>query len=115
MSLNITPLQDRVLVLREAKETKTQGGILLAGLTQELPALGKVLAVGKKVEEVSVGDSVAFGQYSGSPLKVDGQEYLILKENDIFAVVAQLVEQGTCNAQVSGSMPADSTTHGKAN
>ncbi len=96
MTINIRPLHDRVVIRRVEEETKTAGGILLPGSAAEKPSQGEVLAVGNgqinesgsvRVLDVKVGDKVLFGQYAGSTVKVDGEELLIMKESDIFAVI----------------------------
>ena len=94
--MNIRPLQDRVVVRRTEEETKSAGGIVLPGSATEKPSQGEVLAVGpgKKLENGSVqpvdlkaGDKVLFGQYSGSTVKIDGEELLIMSESEVFGVV----------------------------
>ena len=96
MTINIRPLHDRVVVRRVEEETKTAGGILLPGSAAEKPSQGEVLAVGNgqinengvvRALDIKVGDKVLFGQYAGSAVKVDGEELLIMKESDIFAVI----------------------------
>ena len=96
MTINIRPLHDRVVIRRVEEETKTAGGILLPGSAAEKPSQGEVLAAGNgqinesgsvRVLDVKVGDKVLFGQYAGSTVKVDGEELLIMKESDIFAVI----------------------------
>lgn len=91
MGLNVTPLADRVLVEPAAAEEKTVGGIIIPDTAKEKPKRGKVIAVGAgKPDEpmtVKVGDEVLYGQYSGTEIKVDGGDYLIMKENDIYAIV----------------------------
>lgn len=91
MGLNLKPLADRVLVEPAAAEEKTAGGIIIPDAAKEKPRKGVVVAVGdgKKDEPlvVKVGDNVLYGQYSGTDLKVDGVDYLIMKESDIYAVV----------------------------
>src|SRR5207249_1418194 len=95
--MKIRPLQDRVIVkrLEEAVE-KTKGGIIIPDTAKEKPQQGKVIAVGKgKVNEdgkvlpldVKVGDRILFGKYSGSEIKIDGEEHLIMREEDILGVV----------------------------
>ncbi|MFH1190283.1 MAG: co-chaperone GroES [Candidatus Omnitrophota bacterium] len=94
--MKIQPLADRIMVkVLEAKEV-TKGGIVLPDTAQEKPQEAEVMAVGKgktttegKVvaPEVKVGDKILFGKYSGTEIKVDGNEYLILKEEDILAIV----------------------------
>jgi len=95
--MKFTPLHDKVLVKRTEEEEKSAGGIVLPGSATEKPSQGEVVAVGpgKKTENgdvspvgVSVGDTVIFGQYGGNEIKIDGDEYLILSESDIFGVVS---------------------------
>ena len=95
--MKFTPLHDKVLVKRTEEEEKSAGGIVLPGSATEKPSQGEVIAVGpgKKSENgdvspvgVSVGDTVIFGQYGGNEIKIDGEEYLILSESDIFDVVS---------------------------
>ena len=95
-TMNIRPLHDRVVVRREEEETKSAGGIVLPGSATEKPSQGEVLAVGAgKVTEsgevrpldVKVGDKILFGQYSGSTVKIDGEELLIMSENEIFGIL----------------------------
>ncbi|OUS08794.1 co-chaperone GroES [Gammaproteobacteria bacterium 42_54_T18] len=94
--MNIRPLHDRVVVRRKEEETKSAGGIVLPGSATEKPSQGEVLAVGAgKVTEsgevrpldVKAGDKVLFGQYSGSTVKIDGEELLIMSENEIFGIL----------------------------
>ncbi|WP_111657231.1 co-chaperone GroES [Isoalcanivorax indicus] len=94
--MKIRPLHDRVVVRRAEEETKSAGGIVLPGSAAEKPARGEVLAVGNgKITEsgdvrpldVKVGDQVIFGQYAGSTVKLDGEELLVMSENEILAVV----------------------------
>ena len=94
--MNIRPLQDHVVVRRMEEETKSAGGIVLPGSAAEKPSRGEVLAVGpgKKKEDgglmpvdLKVGDKVLFGQYSGSTVKVDGEELLIMSESEVFGVI----------------------------
>jgi chaperonin GroES len=95
--MKIRPLHDRVVVRRKEEETTTAGGILLPGSAKEKPSQGEVLAVGNgrildngdvRPVDLKVGDVVLFGQYSGSTVKVDGEELLIMSESDVFGVVA---------------------------
>ncbi len=95
--MKFTPLHDKVLVKRTEEEEKSAGGIVLPGSAAEKPSQGEVVAVGpgKKSENgdvspvgVAVGDTVIFGQYGGNEIKIDGDEYLILSESDIFGVVS---------------------------
>jgi len=94
--MKVRPLQDRVLVRRVAEEEKTKGGIIIPDTAKEKPAEGEVIAVGNgkvddkgKVRPVSVkkGDRILFGKYSGNEIKIDGEEHLILREDDILAVL----------------------------
>jgi len=94
--MKIRPLHDRVVVKRLEEETKTAGGIVLPDSATEKPSRGEVLAVGPgktldngevRALDVKVGDKVVFGQYGGSTVKVDGEELLILSENEIFGVL----------------------------
>ncbi len=94
--MNIRPLHDRVIVKRVAEETTTAGGIVLPGSAAEKPSEGEVLAVGTgkvldngQVHElhVKVGDKVLFGKYSGSEVKIDGEELIVMREDDIMGVL----------------------------
>jgi chaperonin GroES len=91
MSVNFKPLADRVLIEPTAAETTTASGIIIPDTAKEKPQEGTVVAVGRgKVDEpttVKVGDKVLYGKYSGSELKVDGKEYLIVKEGDILGII----------------------------
>ena len=95
--MKLRPLHDNVLVKRTEEEETSSGGIILSGSAKEKPSQGEVVAVGpgKKSENgdvapvgVAVGDTVIFGQYGGNEIKIDGDEYLILSESDIFGVVS---------------------------
>ena len=94
--MKIRPLQDRLLVKRIAEEEKTKGGIIIPDTAKEKPQEGKVIAVGKgKVNDdgkliplqVKVGERILFGKYSGSEIKLDGEEHLIMREEDILGVL----------------------------
>ena len=94
--MKIRPLHDRVVVRRQDEETTSAGGIVLPGSATEKPSQGEVIAVGAgKVNEngdvrpldVKAGDKILFGQYSGSTVKVDGEELLIMSESEIFGVL----------------------------
>lgn len=91
MSVNFKPMADRVLVEPTAAETKTASGIIIPDTAKEKPQEGTVVAVGpgKKDEPmtVKVGDKVLYGKYSGTELKLDGKEYLIVKESDLFGIL----------------------------
>jgi chaperonin GroES len=94
--VKIRPLQDRVIVKRIEEEEKTKGGIIIPDTAKEKPQEGKVVAVGKgKVNEdgkvvpldVKVNDRILFGKYSGSEITIDGEEHLIMREEDILGVI----------------------------
>jgi chaperonin GroES len=89
--LNIKPLADRVLVHPLEAETKTASGIIIPDSAKEKPQKGNIVAVGPGTKEnpvtVKVGDSVLYGKYSGTELKLEGNDYLIMRENDILAIV----------------------------
>jgi chaperonin GroES len=94
--MKIRPLQDRVIVKRLEEEEKTKGGIIIPDTAKEKPQEGKVIAVGKgKMTEdgklipldVKVGDKILFGKYSGTEIKIDGEEHLIMREEDILGVI----------------------------
>ncbi len=94
--MKIRPLQDRILVKRVEAEQKTAGGIIIPDAAKEKPVEGEVISVGNgKVldngtlakPDVKVGDRILFGKYSGSEVKVDGKEHLILREDDILGVI----------------------------
>ncbi len=94
--MKIRPLHDRVIVKRVDEETTTPGGILLPGSAAEKPSQGVILAVGSgkpldngtvRALEVKVGDKVLFGKYSGNEVKVDGDELIVMREEDIMGVL----------------------------
>ena len=94
--MKLKPLHDNVLVKRTEEEETSSGGIILSGSAKEKPSQGEVVAVGPgRISNsgdtvpmnVSEGDIVIFGQYGGNEIKLDGEEYLILSEKDIFGVV----------------------------
>jgi chaperonin GroES len=96
MAIRVRPLQDRVIVKRvEEQEQKSAGGIIIPDTAKEKPQEGKVVAVGPGRREdgkvltvdVKVGDRILFGKYSGTEIKLDGQEHLLLREEDILGVV----------------------------
>jgi chaperonin GroES len=96
--MNLRPLHDRVIVKRLDQETKTASGLIIPDAAAEKPDQGEILAVGNgKVQEngqvrpleVKVGDRVLFGKYSGQAVKVKGEELLVMREEDIMAVVTQ--------------------------
>jgi chaperonin GroES len=94
--MNLRPLQDRIIVKRVEEETMTAGGLFIPETAKEKPQRGKIVAVGngKKTEDgkvlpldVKVGDLVLFGKYAGTEIKVDNDDYLMMREDDILAVV----------------------------
>ena len=96
--MNFRPLHDRVLVRRTENEQTTSGGIIIPDSAKEKPQEGEVVAVGegKKLEngnrqvmDVKAGDKVLFGKYSGSEIKMEGEEFVILREDEILGVVAK--------------------------
>ena len=94
--MNIRPVHDRVLVKRVEEETKSAGGIVLPGSAAEKPSRGTVMAIGRgkllengdvRPLDVKVGDHVLFGKYSGSEVKVDGEDLIVMREDEIMAVI----------------------------
>ena len=94
--ISVRPLHDRILVRRTAEEEKTAGGLFIPDTAKEKPQKGEIIATGKgRVTEdgkilpleVKAGDKVLFGKYSGTELKIDGQEYLMMREEDILGIV----------------------------
>jgi chaperonin GroES len=94
--MKMRPLHDRVIVKREAEERKSPGGIVIPDTAAEKPIFGKVLAVGKgKILEngtvrpldLKVGDKILFGKYSGTEVKMDGDEIVVMREEDVMAVI----------------------------
>jgi chaperonin GroES len=95
--MNFRPLHDRVVVQRIDAEAKTKGGIIIPDTAKEKPQEGKIVAVGPGgrdeagqliVPDVKVGDRVLFGKWSGTEVKIDGEDLLIMKESDIMGVIA---------------------------
>lgn len=94
--MKLRPLQDRIMVTRVDEEEKTKGGIIIPDTAKEKPAEGKVTAVGngklgddgKRVPlEIKKGDRILFGKYSGTEVNVEGEEYLIMREDDVLGVI----------------------------
>jgi chaperonin GroES len=94
--MKFRPLHDRVIVKRVEEEEKTSGGIIIPDAAKEKPQQGKIIAVGKgkilengKVSPLAVkkGDRILFGKYSGQEIKIDGEEHLIMREDDILAII----------------------------
>jgi chaperonin GroES len=95
-TMNIRPLHDRLVVKREAEERKSPGGIVIPDTATEKPVFGKVIAVGKgKILEsgevrpldLKIGDKILFGKYSGTEVKVNGEELVVMREEDVMGVV----------------------------
>ena len=96
--MKVRPLHDRLIVKRLEEEEKTKGGIIIPDTAKEKPIEGKVIVVGKgKIKEdgttipmeVKKGDQILFAKYSGTEVKIDGEEHLIMKEDDVFAIIEQ--------------------------
>lgn len=94
--MDIRPLHDRVVVKREAEERKSPGGIVIPDTASEKPTFGKVIAVGQgkvldngqvRALDVKVGDRVLFGKYSGTEVKVNNEELVVMREEDVMAVI----------------------------
>jgi chaperonin GroES len=94
--MNVRPLNDRVLVKRLAEEEKTAGGLFIPDSAKEKPTRGKIVAVGsgrsndegvRKPLDVKAGDTILFGKYAGTEIKLDGEELIIMREDDILAVI----------------------------
>lgn len=89
--MKIKPLSDRVLIQPRAAEEKTAGGLFIPETAKEKPLEGKVIAVGPGTSdvtmEVSVGDQVLYGKYSGTEITIDGDEYIMMRQNDILAII----------------------------
>jgi len=94
--MKIRPLHDRVIVKREEQERKSAGGIVIPDTATEKPTFGKVIAVGKgkilengdvRPVDLTVGDRILFGKYSGTEVKMDGEELVVMREEDVMAVV----------------------------
>jgi chaperonin GroES len=96
VNMKLRPLQDRIIVERLEEESKTKGGIIIPDTAKEKPAEGKVIAVGngkagddgKRIPlEIKEGDRILFGKYSGTEVKIEGQEYLIMREDDVLGII----------------------------
>ena len=86
--MNFKPLGKRILVERLEEDTKTSSGIIIPDNAKEKPLMGVVKAIGSEVKDVKVNDKVVFGKYSGTEVKLEGTEYLILKLEDVLGVIA---------------------------
>lgn len=95
MSIKIRPLHDRVIIKRVEEEEKTKGGIIIPDTAKEKPQEGRVVAVGRGKREdgkvipldVKAGDKILFGKYSGTEIKLNGEEHLIIREEDILGII----------------------------
>jgi chaperonin GroES len=95
MALKVRPLHDRVIVKRLEEEEKTKGGIIIPDTAKEKPQEGRVIAVGRGKHEdgkvipldVKAGDKILFGKYAGTEIKLNGEEHLILREDDILGII----------------------------
>ena len=94
--MKVRPLHDRVIVKRVEEESKTKGGIIIPDTAKEKPQQGKVIAAGngklseegiRLALEVKKGDRILFGKYSGNEIKIEGEEYLIMREDDVLGVI----------------------------
>lgn len=94
--MKLRPLQDRILVQRVEEETTTKGGIIIPDTAKEKPAEGKVVAIGngkvgddgKRIAlEIKAGDRILFGKYAGTEVKIEGEEFLIMREDDVLGVI----------------------------
>jgi chaperonin GroES len=101
--MKIRPLQDRIVVKRLEGEAKTKGGIIIPDSAKEKPIEGKVVAVGNgkvlkdgktRPVDVKVGDTILFGKYSGTEVKIDGEEHLLIREDDVLAVTVAASGEG---------------------
>ena len=89
--MNVKPLSDRVLVLPDPAEEKTAGGLIIPDTAKEKPLAGKIVAAGPGTKdvtmEVKAGDHVLYGKYAGTEIRIDGTDYLIMKQQDILAII----------------------------
>jgi chaperonin GroES len=94
--MKLKPLQDRILVQRVKEEEKTKGGIIIPDTAKEKPVEGRVISVGigklsekgnRIALEVQKGDRILFGKYSGNEIKIEGEEYLIMREDDVLGII----------------------------
>lgn len=88
MSVPVKPLADRIVAIKEEPQTKTASGLYLPDAAKEKPSTAKVVAVGKDVKEIKVGDRIIYKEYSATTVKVDREEYLIASEEDVLATVS---------------------------
>ncbi len=87
MGVNIQPLADYVVAVAEEAATKTASGLYIPGSAQEKPKIAKVVAIGKAVHDIKPGDRVIYGGYTTTEVKMDGEQYLLIKEESIYAIV----------------------------
>lgn len=87
MAVHINPLADYIVAQAEAAETKTASGLYIPGGAQEKPKVAKVVAVGKQVSQVKVGDRIIYKSYSTTDVKVESEDYILVKEEDVLATV----------------------------
>ncbi len=87
MSVPVQPLGDFVVAQQQAAETKTASGLYLPDAAKEKPKVAKVLAVGKEVKDLKAGDKIIYGGYSNEDIKIEGQEYILIKQENIFATI----------------------------
>ena len=121
MTVNITPLHDRVLVRRLEEKETAKGGIIIPDTAKEKPHEGEVIAIGAgKMEkgqrvplDVKIGDRILFGKYTGNDIKIDDQEYLILREEDIRQEIVARIQELSMEWKVRS--PRRVKTHGKTN
>ena len=89
--MNVKPLSDRVLVLPDPAEEKTAGGLIIPDTAKEKPLAGKIVAAGPGTKDVTMevkeGDHVLYGKYAGTEIRIDGVDYLIMKQQDILAII----------------------------
>lgn len=89
--MNVKPLSDRVVILPNPAEEKTAGGLIIPDTAKEKPLVGKVVAAGPGTSEikmeVKVGDQVLYGKYAGTEISIEGENYLIMKQSDILAII----------------------------
>jgi len=85
--MNFKPLGDRLLIQRVEESNTTASGIIIPDNAKEKPSKGKVIAIGSEVEDINVDDTVVFGKYSGNEINIDGTEYLIMENSDIFGLL----------------------------
>ena len=88
MSVPVSPLKDRIVAVKQEPQSKTASGLYLPEAAQEKPAEAKVVAIGKEVKEVKVGDKIIYKDYSNTTIKIGSEEYQIVREEDVLATVS---------------------------